>query len=147
MNAAELLDGLGALPGARDAGADGNGIVASRLLNGVEYAHASALEESRLRSAWRQRQGGAATPLVLLADDPEQPGFLRVLGPQRDGPLRRVRADSLFGLVEKTLSVRRLQAVRLLAEELERLDTERIAGLKVRGLGTVQRLESDNRVP
>lgn len=136
VNATELLDGLGALPGAQDAGADGNGIAASRLLNGVEYARSGQVEEPRLRTSYKRRHGGGATPLVLLADDPEQPGFVRVLGPQREGPLRRVRAASLLGLVEKTLAVRRLQAVRLLAEELERLDTERIAGLKVRGLGT-----------
>ena len=136
MNASEILDGLAALPGARDSGADGNGIIASRLLNGIEYARASAVEETKLRSSWKRRQGGGATPLVLLADDPEQPGYVRVLGPQRDGPMRRVRSESLIGLVERTLSVKRLQAIRLLAEELDRLDTERIAGLKVQGLGT-----------
>jgi hypothetical protein len=136
VNASEVLDGLAALPGARDSGADGNGIIASRLINGIEYARASALEEPKLRSSWKRRQGGGATPLVLVADDPEQRGYVRVLGPQRDGPMRRVRSESLVGLVERTLSVKRLQAVRLLAEELDRLDTERIAGLKVQGLGT-----------
>lgn len=136
MNAAELVEGLSALPGAQDAGAGGNGIVASRLLNGVEYARSAAVEEPKLRASYKRRHGGGATPLVLLADDPEQTGFVRVLGPQRDGPLRRVRADSFFSVVERTLVVRRLQAVRLLAEELDRLDTERVAGLKVSGLGT-----------
>ncbi len=136
MNASEVLDGLAALPGARDSGADGIGIIASRLLNGIEYARASAVDEPKLRSSWKRRQGGGATPLVLVADDPEQQGYVRVLGPQRDGPMRRVRSESLLGLVERSLSIKRLQAVRLLAEELDRLDTERIAGLKVRGLGT-----------
>ncbi|MGI8622292.1 MAG: Eco57I restriction-modification methylase domain-containing protein [Solirubrobacteraceae bacterium] len=136
MNAGELLDGLAAFPNTQDAGADGNGILASRLVNGVEYARAEAVDEARLRSSYKTRHGGGATPLVLLADDPVQSGYVRVLGPQRDGPLRRVRAVALLGVAEKTLSVRRLQAVRLLAEELDRLDTERIAGLKVRGLGT-----------
>ncbi len=136
MNAGELLDGLAAFPNTQDAGADGNGILASRLVNGVEYARSVAVDEARLRSSYKTRHGGGATPLVLLADDPAQSGYVRVLGPQRDGPLRRVRAVALLGVAEKTLSVRRLQAVRLLAEELDRLDTERIAGLKVRGLGT-----------
>ena len=136
VNASDVLDGLAALPGARDSGGDGNGMLASRLLNGIEYARASAVEEPKLRSSWKRRQGGGATPLVLVADEPEQPGYVRVLGPQRDGPMRRVRSEALLGLVERTLSVKRLQAVRLLAEELDRLDTERIAGLKVRGLGT-----------
>jgi hypothetical protein len=136
VNAADVLESVAALPGARESGAGGSGIVASHLLNGVEYARASAIEEPKLRASWKRRQGGGATPLVLVADDPEQPGYVRVLGPQRDGPMRRVRSESLLGVVQRTLSVRRLQAVRLLAEDLDRLDTERIAGLKVRGLGT-----------
>ena len=64
------------------------------LLNGIEYARASAVEEPKLRSSWKRRQGGGATPLVLVADDPEQPGYVRVLGPQRDGPMRRIRSGS-----------------------------------------------------
>jgi hypothetical protein len=136
VNAYEVLEGLAALPGARDSGAAGDAIVASRLLNGIEYGSAAAVDEPKLRSAWKRRQGGGATPLVLVADDFEQQGFVRVLGPQRDGAIRRVRSESLLGLVERTLTVSRLQAVRLLAEELDRLDTERIAGLRVRGLGT-----------
>jgi len=32
MNASDVLDGLAALPGSRESGADGNGILASRLL-------------------------------------------------------------------------------------------------------------------
>ena len=136
VNALEVLAGLAELPGALESGATGDGIVASHLLNGIEYASASAVEEPKLRASWKRRQGGGATPLVLLGDDPEQDGYVRVLGPQRGGPMRRVHSPSFLGLVERTLSVKRLQAVRLLAEELDRLDTERIAGLKVQGLGT-----------
>ncbi|MCP9490254.1 MAG: hypothetical protein MSC31_10315 [Solirubrobacteraceae bacterium MAG38_C4-C5] len=136
MNAAELFAGVSALSGARDAGADGNGIAASRLVNGIEYAHATAVDERKLRAAWGRRQGGGATPLVLIADDPEADGHVRVLGPQKDGPLRRVRAEAMLGLIERTAPLKRLQAARLVAEEVERLDLERVAGLKVRGLGT-----------
>jgi len=136
VSASELLDGLAALPGSRDAGGDGNGIVASRLLVGIEYACATAVEEARLRSAWKRRQGGGATPLVLFGDDPEHAGFVRVIGPQGDGAMRRVRCESLLELARRTLSLKRLQATRLLIEELDRLDAERIAGLRVRGLGT-----------
>jgi len=136
VNAGELFAGVSSLSGARDAGADGNGIAASRLINGIEYAHATAVEERRLRSAWTRRQGGGATPLVLIADDPEAEGHVRVLGPQKDGPLRRVRAEAMLGLIERTAPLKRLQAARLVAEEVERLDLERVAGLKVRGLGT-----------
>jgi hypothetical protein len=136
VNAGELFAGVSALGGARDAGADGNGIAASRLVNGIEYAQAPAVDEPRLRSAWTKRQGGGATPLVLIADDPEAEGHVLVLGPQKDGPLRRVRAEAMLGLIERTAPLKRLQAARLVAEEVERLDLERVAGLKVRGLGT-----------
>lgn len=73
---------------------------------------------------------------MLIADDPEAEGHVRVLGPQKDGPLRRVRAEAMLGLIERTAPLKRLQAARLVAEEVERLDLERVAGLKVRGLGT-----------
>lgn len=136
MNAAELLTGVGALSGARASGQDGNGITSSRLLNGIEYAHASDAPEAKLRAAWRQRQGGGAAPLVLVADDPDASGLVLVLGPQNDGPLRRIRADAMLGVVKRTLPLKRIHAIRLVAEEVERLDAERVAGLKVRGLGT-----------
>jgi hypothetical protein len=136
VNSEELFASLNALPGSQDAGSVGNGIIASRLVNGVEYAHASAVDERKLRSAWRRRHGGGATPLVAIASDPEAPELVRLLGPEKDGPLRRVRADSFLALVQRTQSLNKLQAIRLVAEEVERLDTEGVAGLKVRGLGT-----------
>ena len=136
MNAAEVLTGVGALSGARSSGGDGNGIASSRLLNGIEYAHARQAPEAKLRAAWKLRQGGGASPLVLVADDPDAEGHVLVLGPQKNGPLRRVRADAMLGVVQRTVPLKRLQAIRLVAEEVERLDAERVAGLKVRGLGT-----------
>ncbi|MHB1539205.1 MAG: hypothetical protein ACYCUM_14250 [Solirubrobacteraceae bacterium] len=84
MNATELFEGLAALPGSRDAGAT-DGIPASRLINGVEYAHVSGVEERRMRAAWKRRRGGGAVPLLLIGDDPEGEGRLRVLGPQPEG--------------------------------------------------------------
>jgi hypothetical protein len=138
VTAPELLRGLANLPASQDAGGKIDGIAGSVLVSGVEYARATVIEEARLRAAWKRREGGGATPLVLFADDPdsERVGFVRVLGPQREGPLRRVRADSLLELVRRTLSMERVRAVRLIAEELDRLDVERVAGLRVRGLGT-----------
>lgn len=136
MNASELLTGVGTLTGARTSGGDGNGIASSRLLNGIEYAHAPHAQESKLRATWKQRQGGGASPLVLVADDPDREGLVLVLGPQKDGPLRRIRADAMLGVVKRTVPLKRIHAIRLVAEEVERLDAERVAGLKVRGLGT-----------
>lgn len=138
VRAAELFQGFAALPGSRDAGGRGGDIVDTVLASGIEYARTALVEERRLRAAWKRREGGRATPLVLVADDPdsEKPGFVRVLGPERDGPLRRLRCESLLELVRRTLSMSRPRAVRLLAEELDRLDAERLAGLRVRGLGS-----------
>src|SRR5271166_5546626 len=57
VDATELFDGLSGLAGSRDTGAT-NGIAASRLVNGVEYAHAATMDERRLRAAWKRRWGG-----------------------------------------------------------------------------------------
>jgi len=135
VNAAELFDALAALPGTQDAGAT-NGISASRLVNGVEYAHASTADERKLRAAWKRRRGGGATPLLLIVDDPDEQSRVRVLGPQPEGPVRKIRVDALLDLISRTLEMRRLEAVRQVAQEVERLDTEGVAGLAVRGLGS-----------
>jgi hypothetical protein len=135
VDATELFDGLSGLAGSRDAGAT-NGISASRLVNGVEYAHAATMDERRLRAAWKRRWGGGAVPLLLIADDPEGEGRLRVLGPQPEGPVRRIRAESLLGVISRSAGLRKLEAVRQVAQEVERLDTEGVAGLAVRGLGS-----------
>jgi hypothetical protein len=135
VNATELFDGLAALPGSRDAGAT-NGISASRLVNGVEYAQAAGVDERRMRAAWKRRRGGGAVPLLLIGDDPADEGRLRVLGPQPEGPVRKIRTDSLFDLISRTAGMGKLEAVRQVAQEVERLDTEGVAGLAVRGLGS-----------
>ena len=135
MNAIELFEGLAALPGSKDAGAT-NGIAATRLINGVEYAHITVVEERQMRAAWKRRRGGGAVPLLAVADDPENEGHVRVLGPQPEGPIRRIRTDSLFDLISRTAGMGRLEAVRQVAQEVERLDTEGVAGLTVRGLGS-----------
>lgn len=135
MNSAELFGGLAALPGARDAGA-ADGISASRLVSGVEYAQAANAEERRLRAAWKRRRGGGAVPLLVIADDPNGEGRLRVLGPQPDGPVRKIRAETLLDLVSRTAGMKRLEAVRQVAQEVDRLDMEGVAGVMVRGLGS-----------
>lgn len=136
VNAAELFDFITSIEGSRESGSEGNGLVRGRLLSGVEYALASEPAETRLRAAWRRRQGGAATPLVLIADDPDEEGRLVVLGPQGDGPVRAVRADALRDLITRTAEMGELSAVRTFAQEIERLDAETVAGLAVKGLGT-----------
>jgi hypothetical protein len=123
VTADELFDGIAGLPGSRDAGATAD-ISASRLVNGIEYARTSIADERRMRAAWTRRRGGGAVPLLLIASDPDDEGRLRVLGPQPEGPVRKVRAESVFDLIARTSGLRSLEAVRLVAGELERLDTE-----------------------
>jgi hypothetical protein len=135
VDAGELFDGLVALPGSSDTGA-ANGISASVLLNGIEYARTGAVEERRLRALWKRRRGGGAVPLLLIADDPEASERVLVLGPTPDGPVRRVRCDPLFEAISNTADLGRLDAVRRIAEEVQRLDSEGIPGLSVRGLGS-----------
>lgn len=135
VNVSELFDGLAGLPGSRDAGAI-NGIAVTRLINGVEYAHTQVVDERQMRAAWRRRRGGGAVPLLLVSDDPDRDGHVRVLGPQPEGPVRRIRTDSLLDLISRTAGLGRLEAVRQVAQEVERLDTEGVAGLTVRGLGS-----------
>ncbi len=135
VNAADLLDGLEAISGSRDAGTS-DGIVRSRLVNKMEFACADAPDERRLRASWKRRRGAGATALVLVRDDPAAEGFLHVVGPQGDNPVRRLRADALLGVARRAAEMRPLQAVRFVAEEVDRLDAERTAGLRVEGLGT-----------
>jgi hypothetical protein len=135
VDATELFEGIEAIPGSKDAGSAG-GVPQSRLVNGIEFGRAASSEERKLRAAWKRREGGGPTALLLIVDDPDGEGLVRVLGPQRDGPLRRVRAEALYALVQEAAELGRVEAIRHLAEELERLDADGVPGLVVRGLGT-----------
>jgi len=132
VNASEFFEFLEGLHGSRVAGA-GEGISRSCLLNGIEYALAEDGDERRLRSVWKARHRGGVTPLILIS---EGDAGLRVLGPSGDGALRTVNADRLAELVRRTTEMAQLEAQRFFAAEIERMDSERIAGVVVRGLGT-----------
>jgi hypothetical protein len=71
VNADELFAALAAVPGVKAAKADGGRLGASRLVGGVEVAHARASAERELRKLWRERFGGGPTPLLLVVDDPD----------------------------------------------------------------------------
>lgn len=137
MNATEFLAALAAIPGARSVPAGSGGIAESRFVAGIEIARATDPSDPGLRRAWKQRSSGGPDPLLLVADDPEQEGVLRALGPLgADGPIHSVAADQLLAVVERLADMPKLQAVRTLAEELDHLDRSGVAGLVVRGLGT-----------
>lgn len=137
VNASEFFAALDGVQGARRVPVEGNGIVDSRFVNGVEIARAAAGDETALRRLWRRRSGGGPQALLLLADDPDEEGVLRALGPTSEtGPLRTVDPQALLRLVERLPGLSQLQAVRVLAEELDQLDRTGVAGLVVRRLGT-----------
>ena len=131
MNAAELLNHLverGTGRQAPDRLRTG-GVVA---VNGFEVAAALDPGESSMRARWRERVGRTAASYLLVADDPERPGALRVLGPASvDSPIRSVEGAALARAVEQTIGMEHLEAVRHLAGEVIRLGGR---GLHMEGL-------------
>lgn len=122
MTAAELLAGLQSIPEARRVPAVAP-IEAAVLLAGVEVAITAAVPDRTFRARWRERHGGGATPLLLLADDGASVGCVTVLGPiDGGGALRTVEAGSLADLLRRIAGRSRLDAVRELAAELDRLE-------------------------
>lgn len=106
---------------------------------GVEVAICTTASEREMRAAWRSRQGGGATPLLLVAA--VETG-VAVLGPggQQD-PIRVVPLEMLESALVRVESMDRRDAVVELAGELERIDTAGIPGIVVRGLLTRHLLE------
>jgi Eco57I restriction-modification methylase len=150
LTAQELLAALAGVPGSKTVPVEDDGIVESRVVGGVEIALAAQQDEQALRKLWRGRFGGGPTPLLLVADEPDQDEVLRTLGPLgHDSPIRLVGSADLLSVLERLPSLGKLQAVRELAEELERLDRTGVSGLQVKGLGTqhlfTTRLRDDPR--
>ncbi|HEX6349161.1 MAG TPA: hypothetical protein VF160_07195 [Candidatus Dormibacteraeota bacterium] len=138
MTAAELIAAIGTLPPARKLPAAAP-IAAAVEVAGIEVATTGDLPEPRLRRAWRERHRGAA-PLVLLTDGGDS--ALTALGPaDADGPLRQVDSRALEVVLRRISTLPRLEAVRELAAELERLDQAGIPGLRLRDLLTLHTLD------
>lgn len=141
-SAEAIIADLAALPGTRRITAP-SPIVQSVLVAGIELAVcAGSPSESSLRRLWRDRHGNGTQPLLLLADDHSRPGCVRALGTgDGAGPLRTVDADALRALLRRVSGYQRLEAIREVAAELERLDQAGIPGLRVRGLLTAHTLD------
>ncbi len=85
-----------------------------------------------MRARWRERVGNRPVSYLLVADDPDRSGWLRVLGPASvDSPVRSVDASALARAVGDTAGMGALEGVRHLAEEVVRLGGE---GLHMEGL-------------
>lgn len=141
MTSEELVAGLATAEGARRVPVEAP-LTAGLLLAGIEITATRPAAERTLRRLWRDRRGGGATPLLLLADDPARPGCLTALGAvDAAGPLRSVEAAALGATLHRLAGRPRLEAVRELAAELDRLDQAGIPGLKVRDLLTLHTLD------
>lgn len=141
MTSDELVAALSIADGARRIRVEAP-LTAGLLLSGIEIAATHPSAERNLRRLWRERRGGGATPLLLLADDPARPGCLTALGTvDAPGPLRSVQAGALAEVLERLAGRPRLEAVRELAAELDRLDQASIPGLELRNLLTHHTLD------
>src|SRR5690242_18525150 len=103
MNAAELAETLGAR-------STTGGVTAVAICGPVELATAQDGSDAGIRRAWRDRQRGRATPL-LVVHDAGPTGMVKVLGPTDDrGAIREVDADRLALLLQRTSVMSRLLA-------------------------------------
>ena len=102
------------------------------VVRGFEVAAAVGPGERSMRARWRERVGNRPVSYLLVADDPDRSGWLRVLGPASvDSPIRSVDASALVRAVCDTVGMGALEGVRHLAEEVVRLGGE---GLHMEGL-------------
>lgn len=142
MTSEELVSVVAAIPYARRA-PTAPPLAAAVMIAGIEVATTAPASEQVLRRIWRDRRGGGATPLLLLADDTARRGSVLALGvSEAGGPIRSVQAGALHEVLQRVASRPRLEAVRELAAELDRLDQAGIPGLKVRDLLTLHTLDS-----
>ena len=142
MTSEELVSLVAALPSARRV-PTAPPLAAAVMVAGIEVATTAPASEQVLRRIWRDRRGGGATPLLLLADDTARRGSVLALGlSEAAGLLRSVQAGALHEVLLRVALRPRLEAVRELAGELDRLDQAGIPGLKVRDLLTLHTLDS-----
>lgn len=141
VNTEELLEAVRALPGVRQVRSSPP-LQNAVLVAGVEVARTATVPERSLRRIWRDRHGGGATPLLIVCDDSSRQGCLLALGTVDPGaPIRSIDNVALLRVFERIAPLPRLEAVRELAAELDRLDQAGIPGLKVRELLTLHTLD------
>ena len=142
MTADEVVTGLLAVAGVRRT-VIGQPFTTCALVSGIEVVAIGPTPERALRALWRERRGNGATPLLILAEDPTRTDCVVALGAvDASGPIRSVDAVALSAMLHRLVGKSRLDAVRELAAELERLDRAGIPGLKLRELLTLHTLDS-----
>ena len=140
MTASELLRALVHMGVGIRSDTQGVASPSSVTVAGIEVAAVPLPGERSMRAEWRRRAGNAATPLLLLADDTDPAGRIRLLGPAtHQGPVRSVAPAQLVDALRQLAGLSPLQAVRRLAADLNRAAGN---GLVLNGLLTRHTLES-----
>ena len=139
VNASKLIEHIIQLGLGRSRSAH-PGIVRSIAIGLIEVAVAQQPGSTFMRARWRERVRDSATPYVLIADDPQRPGRILVLGPtQGTRSVQSVNAELLASSLQQAASLPTFDAVRRLADDITRIGGD---GLTVNGLLTQHTLDS-----
>ena len=138
MNAGTLLERLSEGGVGRSVRA-GPGASRAVAVGDIEVAVAEVATTRNLRARWRERVRNTSKSYLLLADEPERAGRVRVLGPSSaTGVIRSVDAAVLADSLAEVASLSAFDAVRRLAGDLPRMGGD---GLTFNGVLTRHMLE------
>ena len=138
VNAPELIEHLTQAGLARPRSAS-SGTVRTVALGPIEVAESERPSDTFMRARWKEGVGGGATPYLLVADDPQRPGRIRVLGPTAGNrPILSVEPQLLADSLQQVANLPAFDAVRRLADDLTRIGGD---GLTVHDLLTRHTLE------
>ena len=105
----------------------------------IEVAESQRPSDTFMRARWKERVRGSAIPYLLIADDPQHPGRIRVLGPSHGNrPIQSVNAELLADSLQQLTELPAFDAIRRIADDLTRIGGD---GLTVNGLLTRHTLE------
>ena len=138
MTASTLLDNL-AEQGATRSVPPRLGTTRAIAVGAIEVAESQRSSDTFMRARWKDRVRGSATPYLLVADDPDHSGRVRVLGPSHGNrPIQSVSAELLSDALQEVAKLSTFDAVRGIADDLTRIGGD---GLTVNGLLTHHTLE------
>ena len=138
MTASALLDHLTERGTARPL-SPRPGTTRAVAVGAIELAESQRSSDTFMRARWKERVRRAATPYLLIADDPQHPSRVRVLGPAHGNrPIQSVNAELLLDSLPEISKLPAFDAIRRLADDLTRIGGD---GLTVNGLLTRHTLE------
>ena len=138
MNATTLLDRVTERGTARPVPAR-PGTTRTVAIGAIEVGEADRGSGAFVRARWKERVGGSGIPYLLIADDRQDAGRVRVLGPVHgDRPIQSVNSSLLLDALEGVAKLQAFDAIRRLSDDLIRISRD---GLTVNGLLTPHTLE------